>query len=587
MRCVVLALAFLAGPARAAVPGSLGREVAVPERLPAGAEYSLPLPALLAYGEKLFSANWTIQEGAGRPGTKGTGAALSDPSRPLRFPRNFNRVSAPDANSCAGCHHSPSPGGDGDIVANVFVTAQRFDFATFDLLDLVPTGGAKDERGEGVTVQDIGNSRATLGMFGSGYIEMLARQMTRDLQATRDRITPGQAELLESTGVSFGVLGRRADGTWDTSGVTGLPAPSLRASAAEAPNLHVLPFHQAGHVVSLRQFSNNAFNHHHGMQAAERFGAGVDADGDGLADELTRTDLTAVTLFQATLAVPGRVIPRDPALERAVAVGEEKFAAIGCVRCHVPYLTLEPGGGLFAEPNPYNPPGNLRPGEAPAFAVDLADPQLPGPRLQPGADGRVRVPAFTDLKLHDITAGPGDPNREPVDMNEPAGSAGFFAGNGRFLTRKLWGVYGKPNFFHHGLYTTMREAILAHAGEALGEREAFEALTAHERDCLIEFLKTLRVLPAGTSALVVDERGQPRVWPPVRFVSITRDESGIRLRTTPDSPVSAQPRHGQLQRCEDLATGIWVDVGEPTAGTELVDPDPVTAGFYRLEIARR
>jgi hypothetical protein len=584
---VVLALAVLAGPARAAVPGSLGREVAVPERLPEGAEYSLPLPAILAYGEKLFSANWTIQEGAGRPGSKGTGGALSDPSRPLTFPRNFNRVSAPDANSCAGCHHSPSPGGDGDIVANVFVTAQRFDFATFDLLDLVPTGGAIDERGERVTVQNIGNSRATLGMFGSGYIEMLARQMTRELQAVRDTIAPGDAQPLRATGVAFGELRRNPDGTWDTSGVTGLPAPSLRASATVAPSLQVLPFHQAGHVVSLRQFSNNAFNHHHGMQAAERFGAGVDADGDSLADEMTRGDLTAVTLFQATLAVPGRVIPSDPAMEQAVTLGEEKFAAIGCVRCHVPFLALPLGGGIFTEPNPYNPAGNLRPGDAPELAVDLADAQLPGPRLQPGADGVVRVPAFTDLKLHDITAGPGDPNREPIDMNEPAGSAGFFAGNGRFLTRKLWGAYGKPNFFHHGLYTTMREAILAHAGEALGEREAFAALTAHERDCVIEFLKTLRVLPAGTSALVVDEQGQPRAWPPVRLLSITRDESGIRLQTSPDSPVSAQPRHCQLQRCEDLATGVWTDIGEPTAETELVDPNPVSAGFYRLAIAGR
>jgi hypothetical protein len=53
-------------------------------------------------------------------------------SAPLLFPRNFNRISAPDANSCAGCHAVPRVGGGGDIVANVFVLGQRFDFATFD-----------------------------------------------------------------------------------------------------------------------------------------------------------------------------------------------------------------------------------------------------------------------------------------------------------------------------------------------------------------------------------------------------------------------------------------------------------------------
>ena len=70
----------------------------------------MPLSRLIAHGELLFSANWTHQEGGGRPLTKGTGAPLSDPSSPLVFPRNFNRVSAPDANSCAGCHNSPGPG---------------------------------------------------------------------------------------------------------------------------------------------------------------------------------------------------------------------------------------------------------------------------------------------------------------------------------------------------------------------------------------------------------------------------------------------------------------------------------------------
>ena len=39
-----------------------------------------------------------------------------------------------------------------------------------------------------------------------------------------------------------------------------------------------MPFHQAGAVVSLRQFTNNAFTHHHGMQSEERFGVGIDED---------------------------------------------------------------------------------------------------------------------------------------------------------------------------------------------------------------------------------------------------------------------------------------------------------------------
>ena len=78
-------------------------------------------------------------------------------------------------------------------------------------------------------------------------------------------------------------------------------------------------------------------------------------------------------------------------------------------------------------------------------------------------------PAFTDLKLHDITSGPNDPNRETLDMNEPASSEGFFAGNSKFLTRKLWDLANKPNFFHHGQFTTIRQAVLAHMAQSLAD----------------------------------------------------------------------------------------------------------------------
>ncbi len=99
-------------------------------------------------------------------------------------------------------------------------------------------------------------------------------------------------------------------------------------------------------------------------------------------------------------------------------------------------------------------------------------------------------------------------------MQHRAGSPAFFAGNGRFLTRRLWGVANQGPYFHHGKFTTMREAILAHAGEAQAAADAFRALAPYERDCLVEFLKTLRVLPPGTRPLVVDERGTARPWPP-------------------------------------------------------------------------
>jgi CxxC motif-containing protein (DUF1111 family) len=124
------------------------------------------------------------------------------------------------------------------------------------------------------------------------------------------------------------------------------------------------------------------------------------------------------------------------------------------------------------------------------------------------------VPAFTDMKLHDICDGPDDPNIEPLDMNQPAGSPGFFAGNRKFITKKLWGVGNQPPFFHHGQFTTMRTAILAHGGEAGATRQAFQSLSDYDRDSIIEFLKSLQILPPGTGCLVCDENYHPKQWPP-------------------------------------------------------------------------
>jgi len=495
----------------------LGLEVAVPRHLADGEEFRLPIGELLAHGKLLFDATWTDQEGGGRPATKGTGRPLGDPSHPLVGARAFNRISGPDANSCTGCHNAPYgiSGGGGDFVTNVFVLAQRFDFVSFDRQDGVPTKGAEDENLAPVTLQDVGNSRRTTGMFGAGYLEMLARQMTADLQRIRNTIQLGETKELVAKGVHFGKLTLTRDGLWDVSRVEGLPRLSLLSTGSNnPPTLVIRPWHQAANVVSLREFSNNAFNQHHGVQSTERFGIDTDPDGDGVMNELTRADVTAVSLYQAAMQVPGRVIPNDPLIENAVLEGESVFAKTGCVSCHVPSLPLERSGWMFTEPGPYNPPTNLRLGETQTISMDLTSPLLPQPRLRPATPGAsvIQVPAYTDFKLHDICE-PRD--CEPLDMNQNPWSPKFKAGNRYFLTKRLWGAANEPPYMHNGMYTTMRRAIQAHAGEAAAARQAFQSLTRGEQDALIEFLKTLQVLPPGVKDPVVDENFHAKVWPPV------------------------------------------------------------------------
>ena len=148
---------------------------------------------LIEYGDLLFRAVFNKYDGAGRPGSTGTGAARVPDNAPAMI-----RTSGPDANSCVGCHNQPRVGGAGDFVVNVFVLAQTLDPVT-----------------ESVSGQ-FSNERNTLGMFGSGPIEMLAREMTEDLlniqtgALAQARVTSANVPAqLNTKGVNFGSINPR------------------------------------------------------------------------------------------------------------------------------------------------------------------------------------------------------------------------------------------------------------------------------------------------------------------------------------------------------------------------------------------
>src|SRR6516165_4362292 len=100
--------------------------------------------------------------------------------------------------------------------------------------------------------------------------------------------------------------------------------------------------------------------------------------------------------------------------------------------------------------------------------------------------------------------GPTDPNAEPLDQNQPPGSPGFFGGNEKFITRKLWGLANAGPFGHAGKFTTMREAInLGHNGEATGSRRAFQALSSTQQEEGVCFFKPPKVWGQGEPCLAV------------------------------------------------------------------------------------
>ena len=438
---------------------------------------------LLEIGEEIFAARWTSLDGQGRPAATGAGAPTK------RNPLNnvpFIRTSAPDSTSCADCHHQPMIGGAGGFVANVFVLAQVLDPVT----DSVSA--------------EFSNERNTLGMNGSGAIEMLAREMTAELLALRQLAIDTARQTgtdntvsLSAKGVLFGQLTARPDGSVDASRVEGVD-----------PDLVIKPFHQKGVVNSLRVFTVNAFNHHHGMQAVERFGIGQkdnkgniittnDFDEDGIPDELTVGDITAATIFQVAMNIPGRVIPSDSNRLAAARRGESSFEDIGCADCHRPTLLLQ--SALFSEPNPFNPPGNLRPQDVGRLIVFDLTQDIPSPRLecQESGQGAV-VRAYTDLKRHVICD-----DMDPFFCNERIIQSGV--PTNQFITRKLWDVGNTAPYGHRGDLTTITEAIMHHAGEARPQRERFAALSKEQQNEIVEFLKQLQVLPNGAPREITDQ----------------------------------------------------------------------------------
>ena len=430
---------------------------------------------IAAHGRQLFTAKLNACDGAGRPQTTGGGEKRNVPSvaedGETLMPNLAAklRTSGPDSDSCAGCHNDPEPGGAGDFVANVFVLAQSLDPVT---LTVSPARS---------------NSRNTLGMHGSGPIEMLAREMTDELQAQAAGLADGR-HVLTTKGVEFEIM--IADG--EVVDATGIDL-----------DLIVRPFHQAGKVVSLREFTVNAMNHHHGMQAEERFdlnpakGYDTDHDGDGVQRELTIGDITAVTLWQAQLSTPAQLLPHKRPQRELIARGEQVFSEVGCDACHKSSMVLN--SRLFVEPNPYNPAGTCAGTEAGCsqYTFDMTK-EGEGRRLEKGPGGTAVVRAFTDLKRHNLCDEPG-PGAIRWFCNEQL-AQGRPQHDGKpgaefFLTRKLWDIGSSAPYGHRGDISTITEAILFHGGEGRQSRDQFTSLGLKDQKALVAFLKSLGILP--------------------------------------------------------------------------------------------
>lgn len=440
-------------------------------------------------GDELTEADFTTE--------RGVGAFVSDTLRFTRMPRpdlagsgewalHFpTREGGPNATSCISCHSVPAANGAGGVAVNVLV----------DPLHI------------GEPSQYL--ERNTLHLFALGAVQRLAEEMTSELQAQREGLgaricASGQAgsQALAANGVDFGVIsGERTAETpclvnFDMAGIEGIDE-----------DLIIRPFGWKGNHATIRAFTRGAAHNELGMQAVELVG-GDDGDFDGVVDELTIGDLTALSIYMAALERPTSqleladhgVIELTEQERATILRGEQAFADAGCASCHVPSMTLR--NPMFQEPSahpdfrePVLPNGDLAmahgldpvravyfdlTADQPNNHIELAD----GSMVHLGAferteDGGAIIRWFSDFKRHDM----GPALADPVDA--------FGIGASVWPTRSLAGVGSTGPWLHSGHATTLHEAIIAHGGEAADSRDAYLAASEGNRADMIAFLENL------------------------------------------------------------------------------------------------
>lgn len=386
-------------------------------------------------GAQLFDITFTPEVGFG----------AADLPPLARF--HTGRRGGPDAYRCGTCHWRGGPAGAGDGADNAYLD------------------------GDGDT-EAAGLARNPRSLVGAGVIELLAQERSAELATQRDALVAAAKQAgtplrrdLSAGGISFGWLGALPDGSLDTQGLVGVD-----------PDLVIKPFGWKGTFANLRDAVEDELLIHHGMQSSwltahagpERIGSkgGADPDGDGVTDEITEGQLSALTLYLAMQEIPQIDMPQSQDQLAQWSVGRRRFDEIGCAGCHTPSIRLK--SPVYTLPS--------RDG-GPALRVDLST-DGGEPRLGPSADGW-EIYLFSDLRRHDM--GPA--------LSEPRPDRGV--ASSLFMTPPLWGMARARPYLHDGRAATAEEAVLAHGGEAQAARDAYAALPAEDRYAIRLFLATL------------------------------------------------------------------------------------------------
>ncbi len=400
----------------------------------------------------------------GRPTLQGNGTWL--------------RLNGLDTQTCLECHgvidNSVIPailgvGGQAGISASPFFNSRNADIDDSDGNSLEKLGIAAFD-GRAI------NPPKNLGMGG---VELAGMEISRRL----NRISSLASRLaqradrrvrlpLVAKGINFGDIIAKRNGDLDTSLVEGVDG-----------DLVIRPFGRKGEFDTIRGFDTGAMAFHIGMQSVDEFGPG-DPDGDGIEDELTTGEMSALHIFLTTSERPFQQKLSTDEQRR----GKRIFNRIGCTGCHKPTInTRSPvleyritGGGV------------IDPDQEPYFSVDLSSDVAEGAQFETNKRGGIKVPIFSDYKRHNMGSRLAESFHAletPDCDNEVSGTE---ITNCNFITMKLWGLADTAPYLHDGRALTVFEAISFHGGEAQRVRDRFLGLSKGGQNALLAYLGTLK-----------------------------------------------------------------------------------------------
>ena len=220
----------------------------------------------------------------------------------------------------------------------------------------------------------------------------------------------------------------------------------ISGRAGRAADGRLARFGRKAEFATLREFVETALRLEMGLttRGSDREtinGRPVPAGTDPVPEpEVDRVTVDFLTAFVRFLAPPARAPPRSQAHRDTLAAGRVLFRDLGCPSCHTPARRT-------------------------------------GPSHRPALHRRT-VNLYADLLLHDM--GPA-----------LADVCGYSAMPSEIRTEMLMGLRHRDRFLHDGRTSDLREAVLAHGGEAQNARDAFARLPWLRQEYVLAFLRSL------------------------------------------------------------------------------------------------